>query len=87
MIDDALVRELGVADTARFLHQYGVGYGDYTEERKALFGDLNLDEVIERSGRCNSKKNPSSNATEKDTTWLPYPDCPGVIHKPERSMS
>ncbi len=54
---DALVRELGVADTARFLHQYGVGYGDYTEERKALFGDLNLDEIIERSGRYNSKKN------------------------------
>ncbi len=46
---DALVRELGVADTARFLHQFGVGYGDYTAEREALFGHLSLDEVIEQS--------------------------------------
>lgn len=46
---NALVRELGIADTARFLHQFGVGYGDYTNERDALFGHLSLDEIIERS--------------------------------------
>lgn len=43
---DALVRALGVADTARFLQQYGPGLGDYTAERDALIGDLSLDDVL-----------------------------------------
>jgi len=47
----ALVREIGVADTARFLQQFGVGHGDYTKEREALFGHLSLEEVIEQSRR------------------------------------
>ena len=54
----ALVRELGVADTARFLQQFGAGYGDYTSERAALFGHLSLDEVIEQSRRYGREKNP-----------------------------
>ena len=41
----ALIRELGLADTARFLQQYGPGLGDYTAERDALLGDLSMDEV------------------------------------------
>lgn len=53
----ALVRELGVADTARFLQQFGAGYGDYTAERDALFGHLSLDEVIEQSRRYGREKN------------------------------
>lgn len=53
----ALVRELGVADTARFLQHFGAGYGDYTEDREALFGHLSLDEVIERSRQYSQKKN------------------------------
>ena len=35
----ALIEALGLADTARFLHQYGSGRGDYTAERDALLGD------------------------------------------------
>jgi len=54
---DALVRELGVADTARFLQQFGTGYGDYTADREVLFGHLSLDEVIEKSRRYSHKKN------------------------------
>ena len=41
----ALVRALGVADTARFLHQFGPGRGDYTAERDALLGNPSLDEA------------------------------------------
>ena len=44
-----LVREIGVADTARFLQQFGASYGDYTEQRKALFEHLSLEDIIERS--------------------------------------
>ena len=41
-----LVRELGAADTARFIRQLTGGYGDYSEERKELFKDLTLEEVV-----------------------------------------
>lgn len=40
-----LVREIGIADTVRFLHQFSLGTGDYTRERRALFGDLTLREI------------------------------------------
>jgi len=43
----ALVRALGVADTARFLQQFGPGRGDYTAERDDLLGDPSLEEAIE----------------------------------------
>ncbi len=42
----ALVGALGVADTARFLHQFGPGRGDYTAQRDALLGDPSLDEAV-----------------------------------------
>ena len=41
-----LSREMGVADTMRFLKQFVTGAGNYTEERKELFGDLTLDEIL-----------------------------------------
>ena len=41
-----LSREMGVADTMRFLKQFVAGAGDYTEERKALFADLTLDDIL-----------------------------------------
>ena len=47
----ALAREIGVADTARFLQQFGAGSGDYTRDREALFGHLSLDDVVEQSKR------------------------------------
>ena len=43
----ALVEALGVADAARFLQQYGPGFGDYTAERDALVGDLSVEEVLQ----------------------------------------
>ncbi len=52
-----LVRELGVADTARFLQQFGPGYGNYTEDRDALFGQMSLDEVLEQAGQYPRKGN------------------------------
>ena len=41
-----LSREMGVADTMRFLKQFGTGAGDYTRERDALFGNLTLEEIM-----------------------------------------
>lgn len=42
-----LVREMGAADAARFIGQFTTGSGDYTEERKDMFKDLTLEEVVQ----------------------------------------
>ena len=41
-----LYREMGVVNTVRFISQFTAGYGNYTEEREQLFGDMTLDDVI-----------------------------------------
>jgi hypothetical protein len=41
-----LFREMGIANTIRFLNQYTTGYGNYTEERDALFADMTLDDLV-----------------------------------------
>lgn len=41
-----LFHTLGVVNTVRFINQFTTGYGNYIEEREALFGELTLDEVI-----------------------------------------
>lgn len=41
-----LLREIGVINTVRFLNQFTGGFGNYTEERERLFGDLTLDEIV-----------------------------------------
>ena len=40
-----LSKEMGAADTARFISQFTTGFGDYTEERKELFEGLTLEEA------------------------------------------
>lgn len=42
----ALIHALGAADAARFLQQYGPGFGDYTAERDALIGEMTADEAL-----------------------------------------
>ncbi len=42
----ALVSALSVADTARFLQQYGPGLGDYTDKRDAMLGPMSADDVL-----------------------------------------
>jgi len=49
-----LMKELGVAKTARFLHQFTTGSGNYTEDRKELLKDWTLDDVLEET-RCRRK--------------------------------
>lgn len=41
-----LSREIGAANTMRFLGQFATGSGNYTEEREALLGNLSLDDIL-----------------------------------------
>ena len=52
-----LAREIGTANTMRFLGQFSTGTGNYTEERAALFDHLNLDDILSeiRGKQCDKK--------------------------------
>ncbi len=39
-------REIGIADTLRFVNQYTRGYGDYTAQRDELFAGMTLDDIV-----------------------------------------
>ncbi len=41
-----LTRELGAADTLRFVNQFTTGLGDYTAEREHLFGEQTLEQIL-----------------------------------------
>jgi hypothetical protein len=41
-----LHKEIGVVNTVRFINQFTTGYGNYTEERKHLFADLTLNDIV-----------------------------------------
>jgi hypothetical protein len=54
-----LYQKLGIVNTVRFLSQFTVGYGNYTEEREELFGELTLDEVISEIKKSRDEGNTS----------------------------
>ena len=41
-----LCREIGAANTARFLGQFTNGYGNYTEDRDEILGEPTVDELV-----------------------------------------
>jgi hypothetical protein len=43
---NALVKELGYAGATKFILLYEPGEGDYTKERKKLFKDIKIEEIL-----------------------------------------
>ena len=43
---EVLSKEIGIANTIRFINQFTMGYGDYTQERERIFEDMTLDEIV-----------------------------------------
>jgi hypothetical protein len=41
-----LYREIGIVNTVRFVNQFTTGYGNYSEERKQLFKEKTLDDIV-----------------------------------------
>jgi hypothetical protein len=50
-----LYKEIGVVNTIRFVNQFTTGYGDYTEERKILFADMTLDDLLTEISKTKQK--------------------------------
>ncbi len=43
---NALVKELGYAGATKFILLYEPGEGNYTEERKKLFKDVRIEDIV-----------------------------------------
>lgn len=54
-----LYAQLGLVDTMRFLNQFTYGFGNYTEERRAMVEAQTLEEVLAEV-RAYQGKQPSS---------------------------
>jgi hypothetical protein len=54
---DLLFKQIGIVSTVRFLNQFTIGYGNYTEERETLFKDLTLDQILAATSKTRGKKN------------------------------
>lgn len=52
-----LSKEIGIADTVRFLNQFTTGYENYTEEREVPFKDMTLDEILAAMKKAPSSRN------------------------------
>jgi hypothetical protein len=48
---EVLSREIGLANTVRFINQFSTGYGNYTEERKELFEGLSMEDIVSEMKR------------------------------------
>jgi hypothetical protein len=42
---------LGIAGATLFILEYEKGYGDYTEERKKIFSEKRLDQIVKEIKR------------------------------------
>jgi hypothetical protein len=53
----ALVKELGYSGATKFILLYETGEGDYTKERKELFRDITIEDIVKeiKEGRKGSK--------------------------------
>lgn len=43
---EVLSKEIGIANTIRFINQFAIGYGNYTQERERIFEDMTLEEIL-----------------------------------------
>jgi hypothetical protein len=51
-----LYRELGLVNTIRFLNQFTTGFGNYTEDRRALLAKETLETVLAEVYSYQAKK-------------------------------
>jgi hypothetical protein len=50
-----LCREIGAAQTARFINQFTLGTGNYTEERDQIIGNPTVEELLSEVGKGRKK--------------------------------
>ena len=63
-----LCQEMGVANTIRFLNQFTTGYGNYTDERDALFGPMTVADIAAEIKRGHVTAHQSTDASSTETS-------------------
>ncbi len=53
--EEALVKEMGIVDTLRFLGQFRLGTGDYTKERHEILDGLTVKAIVREIKQVRSK--------------------------------
>ena len=56
-----LYRELGLVNTVRFLNQFTMGFGNYTEERRATTETQTLEDVLADVYAYQAQRSPGRN--------------------------
>ncbi|MBK8562309.1 MAG: hypothetical protein IPN76_02935 [Saprospiraceae bacterium] len=51
-----LCRELGIANTLRFIRQFSTGHGEYTQEREAMQEGKTLGSIMEEIKQMRERK-------------------------------
>ncbi|QQS48111.1 MAG: hypothetical protein IPM66_05545 [Acidobacteriota bacterium] len=41
-----LCKNIGIVNTIRFINQFTTGHGNYAEERREIYKDMTLDEIV-----------------------------------------
>ena len=54
---DLMLKELGIANTARFLRQFSTGSGNYTEDRREYYKDRTLDDLVREIKAASRQQN------------------------------
>ena len=52
----ALTDRLGPAGAMRFMMQYDPGYGDYSKDRREIFANITIDELLESAERLSRRQ-------------------------------
>ncbi len=63
-----LCQEMGVVNTIRFLNQFTTGYGNYTDERDALFGPMTVADIAAEIKRRDATPHQSTGASSTETS-------------------
>jgi len=53
--EEALIKEIGIVDTLRFLSQFRIGTGDYTKERHKMLEGLTVKDIVREIKQTRSK--------------------------------
>jgi len=65
----ALIKEIGIVDTIRFLNHFRAGSGNYSVEREQLFKGMSVKDIISdmkaQRNRSYNKANPADDCTPR----------------------
>jgi hypothetical protein len=62
--NEALIRELGIEGMIEYIQSFGLGYGDYTKDRKRWLKDKGIEELVKEIEIFKKIKHPDSQGSQ-----------------------